>query len=80
VKVTVTINRRAEIADPEGTTIKRSLHELGYTETASVRMDRVVHMDVNGDDVDEVTSRVEQMCRQVLVNPVLEDFLIEVEG
>ena len=80
MKVTVTINRRAEIADPEGTTIKRSLHELGYTETASVRMNRVVHMDVNGDDVDEVTSRVEQMCRQVLANPVLEDFLIEVEG
>ena len=80
MKVTVTINRRAEIADPEGTTIKRSLHELGYTETASVRMDRVVHMDVNGDGIDEVTSRVEQMCRQVLANPVLEDFLIEVEG
>lgn len=78
VKVTVTINRRAEIADPEGTTVKRSLHELGYTETASVRMDRVIHMDIDGDDVGEVRSRVEEMCRQVLANPVLEDFRIEV--
>ncbi len=79
VKVTVTINRRAEIADPEGTTVKRSLHELGYTETASVRMDRVIHMDIDGDDVGEVRSRVEEMCRQVLANPVLEDFRIEVD-
>ena len=78
VKVTVTINRRAEIADPEGTTVKRSLHELGYTETASVRMDRVIHMDIDGNDVGEVRSRVEEMCRQVLANPVLEDFRIEV--
>ena len=79
MKVTVTINRRTEIADPEGTTVTRSLNELGYTETTSVRMDRVVHMDIDGDDVDEVTRRVEQMCREVLANPVLEDFLIEVE-
>ena len=79
MKVTVTINRRAEIADPEGTTVKRSLHELGYTETASVRMDRVIHMDIDGNDVDEIRSRVEEMCRQVLANPVLEDFRIEVD-
>lgn len=78
MRVTVTINRRPEIADPEGTTVMRALHELGYTETETVRMDRVIHMDVEGDDPDEVRSRVEEMCRQLLANPVLEDFEVEV--
>ena len=50
MKVTVTINRRHEIADPEGTTVKRALHDLVYTEVAEVRMDRIIHMDVAGDD------------------------------
>jgi phosphoribosylformylglycinamidine synthase PurS subunit len=80
VKVTVTINRRPEIADPEGTTVKRALHDLGYTETADVRMDRVIHLQVEGDDPAEIKSRVEDMCRQVLANPVLEDFEVEVEA
>lgn len=79
MKVTVTVNRRPEIADPEGTTVKRALHDLGYTETVDVRMDRVIHLRVEGDDAAAVRSRVEEMCEQVLANPVLEDFQVEVE-
>lgn len=79
MKVTVTIDRRPEIADPEGTTVRRALHELGFTEATSVRMDRVIHMDVEGDDPAEVTRRVQDMCRQLLANPVLEDYAVEVE-
>ncbi len=80
MKVTVTINRRPEIADPEGTTVERALHDLGYTETSAVRMDRVIHLEVEGDDLSRVRKRVEEMCKQVLANPVLEDFEIEVQG
>lgn len=80
MRVTVTIDRRPEIADPEGTTVRRALHDLGFTEAISVRMDRVIHMDVQGDDPDEVRTRVEDMCRQLLANPVLEDFSVEIEA
>ena len=80
MRVTVTINRRPEIADPEGTTVKRALHDLGYTETADVRMDRVIHLEVEGSDPAEVKARVEEMCQQILANPVLEDFDVEVDG
>jgi phosphoribosylformylglycinamidine synthase len=80
MKVTVTIDRRAELADPEGVTVKRALHDLGFTETTSVRMDRVIHLDVDGDDPDVVKGRVEEMCRQLLANPVLEDFSVEVHA
>ena len=80
MRVTVTIDRRPEIADPEGTTVKRALHDLGFNEASSVRMDRVIHLDVEGDDPDQVRARVEEMCRQLLANPVLEDFSVEVEA
>lgn len=80
MRVTVTIDRRPEIADPEGTTVKRALHDLGFTETNSVRMDRVVHLDIEGNDPSEVEARVEEMCKKLLANPVLEDFQVQVEG
>ena len=79
MKVTVTINRRPEIADPEGTTVMRALHDLGYREAEEVRMDRVIHMEVSGDDGEQVRTRVEEMCKRLLANPVLEDFEVEVE-
>ncbi|MGD2061418.1 MAG: phosphoribosylformylglycinamidine synthase subunit PurS [Acidimicrobiia bacterium] len=79
MKVTVRIDRRPEIADPEGTTVLRALHDLGFTDATGVRMDRVIHMDVEGDDPEAVRTRVEEMCRQLLANPVLEDFAVEVE-
>ena len=80
MRVTVTIDRRPEIADPEGTTVGRALHDLGFTEVTAVRMDRVIHMEIEGDDPVEVKTRVEGMCRQLLANPVLEDFAVEVEA
>ncbi len=80
MKVTVEITRRPEIADPQGTTIQRALQDLGNNEVMSVRVDRVIHLEVDGDDPAVVQSRVEEMCRQVLANPVLEDFSVEVTG
>ena len=78
MKVTITVDRRPEIADPEGTTVKRALHDLGFTEVESVRMDRVIHLEVDGDDDEEVETRVEEMCKQLLANPVLEDFKVQI--
>lgn len=80
MKVTVTINRRSEIADPEGTTVKRALEELGFAGVSEVRMDRVIHMEVDGSDPDAIRKSVEAMCSQMLANPVLEDFEVEVFG
>lgn len=78
MKVSVEITRRTEIADPEGTNIMRALTDLGHQNIESVRVDRIIHLDVAGDDPDLVKSRVEEMCRQLLANPVLEDFRVEV--
>ncbi|HLF61287.1 MAG TPA: phosphoribosylformylglycinamidine synthase subunit PurS [Acidimicrobiia bacterium] len=79
MRVSVEITRRPEIADPEGTTIMRALADLGHRDIEAVRVDRVIHLDVAGDDPDQVRARVEEMCRQLLANPVLEDFRVEVD-
>ncbi|MDP9143781.1 MAG: phosphoribosylformylglycinamidine synthase subunit PurS [Actinomycetota bacterium] len=78
MKVTVEITRRPEIADPQGTTIQRALSDLGHDDVVSVRVDRVIHLDLAGDDPVIVLRQVEDMCRQVLTNPVIEDFSVKV--
>ncbi|HKX76132.1 MAG TPA: phosphoribosylformylglycinamidine synthase subunit PurS [Acidimicrobiia bacterium] len=79
MKVRVEIIRRPEIADPEGVTVVRALHDLGFGEVENARFDRVITLQVNGASVEAVQSRVEEMCRRLLANPVLEDFQVEVE-
>lgn len=80
MKVRVSIDRRAEIADPEGSTVLRALHELGFGEVTEVRMNRVIDLEVAGNDPAEVKIKVAEMCRQLLANPVLEDFEVEILG
>jgi phosphoribosylformylglycinamidine synthase len=56
----------------------RALTDLGHDNIESVRVDRIIHLDVSGDDADQIKVSVEEMCRQLLANPVLEDFRVEV--
>lgn len=77
MKVRVEVTRRPEIADPQGTTIKRALHDLDHQEVSQVRVDKVFHIEIESDDVDKVRADVTKMCLELLANPVLEDFEIE---
>lgn len=78
MNVTVHVTRRPEIADPQGTAVSRALADLQYTTVRSVRIDRTIHLSIDSDDVEEVQYQVDSMCREVLVNPVLEDYEIEI--
>ena len=77
MKARVEVTRRAEIADPQGTTIKRALHDIDHDSVTSVRVDKVFHLEIEGDDPEEVRAEVTEMCQKLLANPVLEDFEIE---
>ncbi len=80
MQVTVRIIRRPEIADPEATTVARSLANLGYEEVSGVRTGREFILDVASDDPETVRDRVTAMCEQILANPVIEDYEILIDG
>lgn len=77
--VRIEIIRRPEIADPEGVTVVRALHDLGFGEVTRARFDRVITLEVSASSTEGVTARVNDMCRQLLANPVLEDFRVVIE-
>ena len=73
----VSISRRDGLADPEGATTARALRDLGYDEVGDGHFGRTILVEVSGDDVDTARSRIDEMCRRLLANPVIEDFTIE---
>ncbi len=78
MKVKVEIVRRPEIADPQGVTVVRALRELGFGEVAEARFNRTIVLDLDATDVQSARARVEEMCRRLLANPVIEDFEVHV--
>jgi phosphoribosylformylglycinamidine synthase len=79
LRVRVAITRRPEIADPEGATVKKALTDLGYEEVRAVRFDRSITLDVDEEDAARARQRAEEMCSRLLVNPVMEDYTVELE-
>lgn len=73
----VDIQRKEGLADPEGATTERALHDLGFSDVSAVSFGRVIHLTVDGPH-DE--AYVQEMCERLLANPVIEDFTVEVDG
>jgi phosphoribosylformylglycinamidine synthase len=78
MRVTVHVTRRPEIADPQGKAVSRALADLEYHNIREVRIDRTIHLEIDNDDPEEVQYQVDRMCAEVLVNPVLEDYVVEI--
>jgi len=80
VRARVLIRLKQSILDAQGASVKRALEGLGFREVLDVRVGKVVDLDVDGDSREETRRRVEEMCARLLVNPVIEDFSVEVVG
>jgi phosphoribosylformylglycinamidine synthase len=79
VKATVLVRPKEGILDPQGEAVQGSLRKLGFA-VDSVRVGRVIDVELDADDEAEAHAQVERMCSELLANPLIESFQIRVEG
>lgn len=79
MKVTVFIRPKQGILDPQGEAVVGSLRKLGFA-VGGARVGRLVDLEVDASSSDEATAQVERMSRELLANPLIESFEIEVAG
>ena len=77
-EVKIEVLPREGIANPEGSTIERTLPALGFETTGDVRVGKVIRLQVEADSADAAKATVEDMCDRFLSNPVIEDAIVEV--
>lgn len=75
--VHVDVQLRPGIADPQGSTIERSLPTLGFDGISGVRVGKSIRFLIDAPDEVSARREVEDMCRRFLTNPVIEDAQIE---
>jgi phosphoribosylformylglycinamidine synthase len=78
VKATVLVRPKEGILDPQGEAVQGSLRKLGFA-VDSVRVGRVIDVELDADDEAEARAQVERMCSELLANPLIESFQIRVE-
>ena len=76
MKVTVFVRPKQGILDPEGQAVESSLRQLGFS-VGETRIGRVVDIEVDATDAAAARAQVERMCEQLLANPLIESYDIE---
>ena len=68
------------VNDPQGVTVRQGLNALGFAEVTDVRVGKYIEVSVGGESAEEVRARVDQMCRRLLANQVIEDYRFELDA
>jgi phosphoribosylformylglycinamidine synthase subunit PurS len=76
VKATVLVRPKHGILDPQGQAVESSLRQLGFA-VDKARIGRVVDLEVEATDATAARAEVERMCEQLLANPLIESYEIE---
>jgi phosphoribosylformylglycinamidine synthase subunit PurS len=78
VRATVLVRPKTGILDPQGEAVESSLRQLGFP-VGQARIGRVVDLDLDVEDEASARAQLERMCEQLLANPLIESYEIEVE-
>ena len=74
VKVIVTLKDR--VLDPQGKAIQQTLNGMSFSDVKQVRQGKYFGIEVNIENEEEAKAKVEEMCKKLLANLVIEDYKI----
>lgn len=78
MKAHVWVMLKSTVLDPQGQTIHHALSSLGYSQVQGVRQGKFFVLELNGTSADDAKQQVEKIAREVLTNPVIEEFRYEI--
>jgi phosphoribosylformylglycinamidine synthase subunit PurS len=73
MNVRIYVTLKTDVLDPQGKAIEKSLHRLGYAGASDVRVGKYIEMKLRANDRKSAGLEIEEMCRKLLSNPVIED-------
>jgi phosphoribosylformylglycinamidine synthase PurS subunit len=81
MKAKVYVNLKSGVLDPQGKAIQHSVELLGFSGIADIRQGKYFEIALDGSmDNQAARQSIEKMAREVLSNPVIEDYRVEIEA
>ncbi len=79
MKVVVHVQLREGVLDPQGKAIAGALNTLGFAGVVDARQSKVIALDLEDMDESTARARVDEMCRKLLANTVIETYSVSIE-
>ncbi len=76
MKVKVIVTLKEGVLDPQGKAIQQTLDGMSFSDVKQVRQGKYFDIEVNIEDEKKAKSKVEEMCKKLLANLVIEDYRI----
>ena len=76
MKIKVVVTLKNGVLDPQGKAIQQTLNGMGFSSVDEVRQGKYFDIDVNENDEKKAKVKVEEMCKKLLANLVIEDYKI----
>jgi len=80
MKARVHVMLKNGVLDPQGKAVQHALGSLGFNGVNDVRQGKVIELELDESDAEKARTTVEQMCKGLLANTVIENYAIEIEG
>lgn len=77
VKARIHVTLKNGVLDPQGKAIQHSLNALGFTGVEDARQGKFIELDLTETDAAKARAQVEEMCKKLLANTVIENYAIE---
>ncbi len=78
-RAAIRIQLRKQILDVQGKTVENALHSLNFQDISHVHIGKYVELTVEAASKDAAFARVDDACKKLIANPVMEDFHIELQ-
>jgi len=79
VKAKIVITPKKAVVDPQGKAVQGALAHMGYTGVGAVHVGKYLEIELNGADTEIAKGQIDDACRKILSNPVIEDYRFEIE-
>ena len=76
LKFSVTVTLKKDVLDPQGKVVQNTLQNLGMDNLKSVRQGKYFELEVNDNDQTQAEKKVDDMCKKLLANLIIEDYKI----
>ena len=76
MKISVVITLKKDVLDPQGKVIHQTLDGMGFDDVNEVRQGKYFEIDTKEDDLKKAKYKVEEMCKKLLANLVIENYKI----
>jgi phosphoribosylformylglycinamidine synthase len=79
MKAKIIVTPKKAVLDPQGKSVQNALEQMGYKGIGSVRVGKYLEMELPGADAEAWRKQIDDACRRILSNPVIEDYRFTIE-